>query len=267
MKIVVAIPNYNNNESLVNLVKQLLADSFYKIYVLDDCSSNISDIKKALKNLPVEIVTSTKRLLPTKNRNRVVNLDMGDVVLFLDSDLVKISNNVSDEIRDIFQDEKLAILGGRILENGIPMKFGYGSGPFWPIDQSWLFAWVRPISKALSRIFQLKKPANPINVTWVAEGVMAIRSTVFNELGGFDANFELFHEGPDICFRAINKGYRVMHDPRIIFEHLHIEHMQKRNNINRSTALWFYKHYGWPKWLVNFMFKYDGRDIDDISAS
>ncbi len=274
MKISVAIPNYKNHDSLVNLIDQLSDENFHQIYVLDDCSPNLSEIQKSLKRFNnVQLIPSSKRLLTTKNRNRVLELDMGEVVLFLDSDLIKVSDNICDNITNVFTDEKIAILGGQILENGKPLVFGYGMGPFWPIDQSWLFGWTKPISwriyQLLSRIYEHKIPKQPVNVTWLAEGVMAVRSSVFKLLGGFDANFDMYHEGPDLCVRARKLGYRVVHSPIIKFDHLHIQHFSKENIIIRSTAYWFYKHHGWPKWLANFMFfmfKYQGRDIDQVES-
>ena len=265
MKISVAIPNYKNLDSLVNLVANLSGENFHQIYVLDDCSPNLSEIQKSLKRLNnVQVIPSSKRLLPTKNRNRVLDLDMGEVILFLDSDLIKVSDDIIEHITNIFTDKKIAIAGGQILEKGRPMIFSYGVGPFLPIDNSWLLSWIRPITRLSSKIYQHKVPIKPIDITWTAEGVMAIRSSVFKQLGGFDANFELYHEGPDLCVRTRKLGYRVIYDPCLKFEHLHIQHISKKDNINRSTAYWFYKHCNWPKWLANFMFLYHGRDIDEI---
>lgn len=266
MRISVAIPNYKNSDTLINLIDELVKEPFDRIFVLDDCSPNISILKDSLsKYNKVKVIPSKTRLLPTKNRNRILGLKIGTVVLFLDSDLKTISKDIFQELSSAFQDENLAILGGQILEKGRQMSFGYGTGLFWPIDRSWLFTWIHPISKLVFRFLHQKSPDHPVDASWVAEGVMAVRFSAFEELNGFDPNYELFHEGPDLCHRAIKKGFRVIYDPNIKFEHLHIEHIEKKNNINRSSAYWFYKNCGWPKWLANFLFRYKGRDISEVS--
>jgi GT2 family glycosyltransferase len=52
-------------------------------------------------------------------------------------------------------------------------------------------------------------PARSSDVTHVWEGAVAIRRRVFDEVGGWPADFRFVHEGIDLGWRVMDAGYRV----------------------------------------------------------
>ena len=86
MNVVIAIPHIGDIFPLTEFLKHQALNIAHKIYVLDDCT-NESVLNKI--NIPsgVELIRSTERLFPTKSRNRMLNLDGGDVILFIDNDM------------------------------------------------------------------------------------------------------------------------------------------------------------------------------------
>ena len=48
---------------------------------------------------------------------------------------------------------------------------------------------------------------------------MAIRRTVWNELGGFDPRFPVNYNDIDFCLRAAERGYRVLVEARAVLIH------------------------------------------------
>jgi GT2 family glycosyltransferase len=58
------------------------------------------------------------------------------------------------------------------------------------------------------------------NISAVTGACQIIRREVFDELNGFDENFELIFSDIDICLRAILKGYRNLYTPNTVIKHL-----------------------------------------------
>jgi GT2 family glycosyltransferase len=54
----------------------------------------------------------------------------------------------------------------------------------------------------------------PEDVSWLGSGNMAVRASVFRELGGFDTGLETC-EDADLCQRLRRHGYRIVADPRL----------------------------------------------------
>lgn len=84
-------------------------------------------------------------------------------------------------------------------------------------------------------------------VKMVSGACMAVRREVFERLGGFDAQFFLYYEDADFCFRTRKAGYKVLFNPGIsVFHqgggiaadrHVLLRHFYKSKNI------FFRKHF------------------------
>jgi GT2 family glycosyltransferase len=203
MKTVLAIPSFNGAELLQTLLTQAIKQNFYKIYVLDDSSTdNSRDIYKRFPE--VEVVFGHKNIGPVANKNRVLGQDLGDVIFFLDDDMDIKTPDIPEKLNELFKkDNKIAVIGAKIvdLENKqLIFNFERESNP--------LFRWVeRPF---ISPKMTEKEFNNPLTeVAWVLEGACAIKSEVFVELKGFDERFIRYAEGPDLCKRVLDLGYKV----------------------------------------------------------
>jgi O-antigen biosynthesis protein len=60
----------------------------------------------------------------------------------------------------------------------------------------------------------------PRDVSAVAGACLGIRQGLFQELGGFDLSFPVNYGDLDLCFRAGERGYRVLVDPRVELTHV-----------------------------------------------
>lgn len=70
--------------------------------------------------------------------------------------------------------------------------------------------------------------------------------SAYKKLNGFDERFEMFHEGPDLCFRAKALGYDVMFVPQLKSMHVDIAgrgSIAKKKQLAKSTWLWYKKWY------------------------
>jgi hypothetical protein len=85
----------------------------------------------------------------------------------------------------------------------------------------------------------------------VSGAAFAIRSALFNELGGFDEQFFMYVEDTDLSWRARNAGYRCLYVPDAIVEHAYQpgysphkafyldrnRHLMLLKNLERATYL------------------------------
>lgn len=57
------------------------------------------------------------------------------------------------------------------------------------------------------------------NMTAVTAACMAVRKSVFNEIGGFDENFRITYNDVDLCLKMIETGYRNLYTPYVQLVH------------------------------------------------
>jgi GT2 family glycosyltransferase len=64
------------------------------------------------------------------------------------------------------------------------------------------------------------------NVSAVTGACLAIRKSVFEELGGFDASFPANYNDVDLCLRARQAGYEVIVEPAAVLRHYECQSRQ-----------------------------------------
>lgn len=157
MKISVAIPNYNGASSLKTLIPQLLQEDLYKIFIIDDASTDdsLKVLSKFSNNPKVTVIKNKTNLGPTKTRNKILPFDYGDVVVFLDADTQLITKNISSKITALFKKYPNAgVFGGHVIDKKgktIAFNFGYGVNPIHRLSIKKIFSLIR-------LFFKRKKP-------------------------------------------------------------------------------------------------------------
>lgn len=177
------VSNHDMSEQTKRIVDHLRKFSGNEIIVLDDGSSH--DHTKALldhMNGVNEFIVHANDLFDVVMLNRVFGFARGKYIVALqDDDIHKGREWVTEALRILNGDPKIAVLGGRHLisvsgNGGVSVE---GMGPF--------------------------RYAQAVNTA-----PMWVRKDAFLELGGFDNNFVpmMWHES-DLCIRAWLNGYRV----------------------------------------------------------
>lgn len=137
----------------------------------------------------------------------------GDWIVFLNDDVVPLRRGWLTALAGHMARAEVGIAGARLLypsgavqhagivtgimgDTGHPLRYTFGFG-----SSCWI--WPR-----LTR-----------NVSAVTGACLAIRRTLFEELGGFDEQFPVNFNDADLCLRAIEKGYRVISEPAALLRH------------------------------------------------
>lgn len=83
------------------------------------------------------------------------------------------------------------------------------------------------------------------NVSAVTGACLAVRKTVFAELGGFDESFAVNYNDVDFCLRARQAGYEVIIEPAAVLRHYECQSRTPGVSIEESDLF----HQRWRKWL------------------
>lgn len=165
-------------------------------------------------------------------RNRAAFAANSDILLFMDDDATFAERNVINVVRQLFQDEKIAVTAFLIrnatTKSILPKNFpGY----------------------------DMRKWPEKHYVTYFVGCGFALRRQVFADFGGFDQVLYYGEEELDFSLRIINAGWQLIYTPEVVVYHNVSPH--GRENIKRTYRLIrnrIYiaaKHMPFPYWLTH----------------
>ncbi|UCF87559.1 MAG: glycosyltransferase family 2 protein, partial [Nitrospiraceae bacterium] len=84
----IVIPTYNASKFMPNLLDSIFRQAVddVEIVIVDDCSTD--NTVQVVKQYPVRVIQMEKNGGPARARNRGVEATRGDIIFFLDSDVV-----------------------------------------------------------------------------------------------------------------------------------------------------------------------------------
>jgi len=132
-----------------------------------------------------------------EGRNIALGKSTSDLLVTLDDDVQLLQHDALEVVRRAFSsDQRLAVLNFTVVD---------GSGRV--LARDWCHP--RPIAH-VTREFE---------TCFILEGASALRRREVILAGGYPANFFLGHEGVDLAYRLIDRGYKVLHTPHVSAVH------------------------------------------------
>lgn len=212
----VVVVSYNGKEFLKRSLHALKKSSTVpeKIVVVDDCSSDRTSDMVSQDFPSVVLLKNEKNLGPTASRNRGTLEIMSEYIVFLDNDILIRPDSIGNLLAFLAAHPMAGLVGGKLIsEQGVPIRWNMGHRPS-------LFKFKSIIGSVLGFFVAQKIVTTPgfinflmrfsynywsydrtIEVRWVIESFNAIRRDVFERIRGFDENFFMFFEGPDLSER------------------------------------------------------------------
>jgi GT2 family glycosyltransferase len=136
----------------------------------------------------------------------------GDYLLILNDDTTVAASNPVTRMLEIGQIEQVGIVGCRLTyPDGRLQHVGMVLLPSGPTH-----CWIGKPGKEAGYFGSTLTPRNYLAVTAAA---MLVRTTVFDEMGGFDTAFASDFNDVDFCLRAHRAGHRVAWTPYAHFTH------------------------------------------------
>ncbi len=186
-KISVVVATYNAARTLDDCLKSLVTLRYpdYEVIVVNDGSTDESDA--IIPRYPFRAITTPNRGVSAA-RNEGIRAATGEIVAYIDSDARA-------------DPEWLSYLAATFLESDV---VGVGGPNLVPPEDNW-------VAKCVYR-----SPGGPTQVMLddrCAEHIpgcnMAFRKWALEEIGGFDPIFRKAADDVDICWRLLERGYRI----------------------------------------------------------
>lgn len=239
----IIILSYNTRNLLracLSSVNKILPQKDVEIIVVDNASSDESAamVKKEFKN--VRLIENSENAGFAKGCNLGASYAGGEYLLFLNSDTIVESDNLSIFLKDFSENTKIAIIGGLLKNNDGSTQRSYGN--FYTLSRvfSMLFLGEK---REISKIDTQKR----LIVDWVSGGFMMVRRDIFKKIKGFDEKFFMYIEDMEFCYRAKREGFLTLFDPLWGVEHVG-QGSSNRNfaivQIYKGLLIFYRKHLG-----------------------
>ena len=203
-KVSIIIVNYNGKELLQKCLDSLLKVNYdnFEIILVDNNSTD-GTVEFVTKNYPSLIIIKLDSNKGFAEPNNVAaKISKGKYLLFLNNDTVVTPNFISEMVKVMETDKKIAVCQSLLLK---PDGSVDSSGDF--IDH-------------LGVVYNSKTKIDEIREVSSARGAsMLVRSDIFEKLDGFDQKFFITFEDVDLCWRSWILGYRVLIIPTSIVYH------------------------------------------------
>ncbi len=225
MKVSVIIPTKNRRRYLEDCLKSLFQANTRpdEIIVVDNYSSDCTE--KVVQLYPVKLLRNRGSL--TRSRNLGLGVSIGDIIVYLDDDVI-VDKNWLEHLLSAYSSPEVCGVGGRIL------PFGKDKSHFVPACGN-VVGKVRNDGLVIANFdVPLKKP---IEVDCFQGCNMSFRREALFEVGGFDETYQgIFRHDSDICLAVKKIGCKLIYEPKAIVWH---KERGKKRAIYRSNY-WVY---------------------------
>jgi GT2 family glycosyltransferase len=218
----VVIPTHNTRDLTLRCVETLEAEgTAAEIVVVDDGGSDGTAEALAAAHPAAEVL----RVPQAGGFTRAANLGLararGEILLLLNSDTEVVPGAFSALLAAFDRDPKLGIAGAALhYPDGSPQWSG-GRAP----SLLWLFGLTSGLPRLLARLPRWRriKPAGaaPGSVDWVTGATLAMRRSVWEQVGPLDEGFRFYAQDLDVCLRAAAAGWKVELLPEVRVMHHH----------------------------------------------
>ncbi|HEY1842509.1 MAG TPA: glycosyltransferase [Mycobacterium sp.] len=261
--VVAAVPNYNMGSHLRELIPQLLAQRYDRIFVLDDASTDDSVGVVNEFGHDVRLVRSPENRGAGANRNQIIDqVDDGTLIHFVDADMELRTADIPAVAREIagrYVGQDVGVIGGLVSRpDGSQEYCNYGAAfSLWgnvtsniprlidhwrhkPRLAGTVHRLVGPIATGWPDVLD-EPTARP--AYWLHEGNMLVYSDVFKAAGGYDPTLRS-HEAQDFAIRLDKKGIKRQFDPgiRVIHHHIDVRGKNRAKWQNKAARQLIRKH-------------------------
>ena len=208
-KVSILIPTRNNYNMIKRCIDSLEKKTNYsnKEIIIIDNDSDSSKVKKYLQNIPYKIINFKGNFNFSKMNNFAAKETSGDLLLFLNDDTKAIDANWLDELVSVCMQSDVGAVGPKLIfsDNTIQhagmvfLNTGAGFHPGMRLEKN---------TDAYHNIINVMR-----DYSAVTGACLLVKKDVFDKIGGFDDQFDVYYGDSDLCLKIIESGYRVVYTP------------------------------------------------------
>ena len=219
-KISIVILNWNGSGFLKKFLPPIIAHSkeIAEIVVADNGSSD--DSRFVIETLfpTVTFLQLEQNFGFAEGYNKALQLINNEYFLLLNSDVEVTAGWLDPMLKLMESDTSIGACQPKILSLNHPDEFEYAGAAGGFIDR---FGYPFCRGRILQEVEKdLGQYDNRLTVSWASGACMMVRSSVWHECGGFDADFWAHMEEIDLCWRMQHLGFVVEYCPESVVYHL-----------------------------------------------
>ncbi|WP_142712901.1 glycosyltransferase family 2 protein [Fodinibius sediminis] len=215
----IIIVSWNALSHLKKYLPSVMATEYsnFEVILADNASNDGSKAWVADKYPGVRIVEHDDNYGYCGGNNRAVPHASGEILLFLNND-VRVDPEWLQALAKCFSNSKTAAVQPKFRADENPEYFEYAGAAGGFLDRyGYPFCRGR-IFDTVEKDHGQYDDSQPI--LWASGAALAVRKKLFEDLGGFDEDFEFHMEEIDLCWRLWNAGYEVRYCPESLIYHL-----------------------------------------------
>ena len=201
----IVILNYNGGKDVIECLESVRNIDYprYEIIVVDNASTDNS-VESIRKKFPeVKIIRNESNLGFAEGNNVGIREANSHYVMLLNDDAVVGKNILKDLTAAIEERKNIGMAGPMILYYNDPDRIWFAGG------RVNLFGYASNWGKGLAR----RSCSSPRLVDFLSGCSVLIKKEVIDKIGLLDAEYFLYFEDVDFCFRAKKAGYECLYVP------------------------------------------------------
>ncbi len=267
IKLSVIIVNYNVKEFVLNSISSIKKASKnipVEIIVVDNASEDGSPEIIAQRFPEVKLIANKENLGFGKANNQALEIAKGEYILLLNPDTLLKDNTLAEMIKFMETHSDAGLATCKVLNPDGTLQLA--------CRRSFPRPWVSFTKiSGLSSLFPKSKLFAKYNLTYLDENetytvdavsgsFMFLRKKAIDDVGGFDPDFFMYGEDLDLCYRIKEKGWKVYYYPGTEIIHYKGE-SAKRSSIDETKVfynamtLFVEKHFS-SSWALKAILKF-----------
>ena len=258
-KVAIVILNWNGQNYLEKFLPSLLATAYdNKEIIVADNGSGDESVSFLQRHFPqLKLIRFNENNGFAKGYNIALQNIQADYYAIINSDIEVLPGWLTPIINLLEKDKLNAACQPKLLcyKNRNLFEYAGGAG-------GWLDSFGYPFARG--RVFDIcEEDKGQYDTTervfWVTGAAMVIRSSVFNEMKGFDEYFFAHQEEIDLCWRMQLAGYKLYCCPSSVVYHVGGGTLPRGNSLKtylnfRNNQIMLYKNLPWSQkwWKIPF---------------
>jgi hypothetical protein len=208
----IIIAAHNGMDHIGKCLDSVFAQDYsgFEVIVVDNASTDgMSDYVRRNRPL-VRLLKSPLNLAYGKGNNLGASVAKGDLLLFLNHDVIVTNTFLSELVRVMHANSEIGVAQSKIMMASNPSLID-SVGAYLTTTG----VWVHPNHGEPDGMGN----PGPIEILGACGACLMVRRDVFEELGGFDPDFVIYYDDADLAWRARLQGAKVVVVPGSVVYH------------------------------------------------
>jgi GT2 family glycosyltransferase len=246
MDVSIVIVNYNTVNLIIDAVNSIIHKTqnvAYEIIVVDNNSSdNSKAILDKIFGNKISYIQLPENIGFGRANNEGAKIARGRHLFFLNPDTELLNNAVKILADFLDKNENVAVCGGNLFDCDNRPTQSYGKifpSAFGDLNMMLGNFFLKMI---YGKNYEFNYTKKPTKVAYITGADLMIKKDIFESLSGFDADFFMYYEETELCYR-IHRKYLIVNIPDAKIRHLEgksFSNTEKRERLKATSRKIFY---------------------------